>query len=244
MKNSPLYTAEDVMRVNSLVIEGRKRIRVDKYVGGGGNKNGSAIGGSGGEGMVHHSEGAGGSRSDNLSAPADTVPEGWQIRTRAGPDANRIEIVAPDGSAFDSRTAALRHMVASGYSTEEQDEMRGHLFHEGWTDSPLVPAGWKVINRSEDDDDDENGGGETTGGGNAVDYTFLTPAAEVLDSVEAAVDYLTENGGSEGEESVKKLQQLQEKEIRHSGRAGAKYDWEDDPTVPAGGDSFCIDFLT
>jgi hypothetical protein len=61
-----------------------------------------------------------------------------------------------------------------------------------------------------------------------------------MDSVEAAVEHLTDNGkGKEVEEEVKRLLQLQEKERLGSssggGRGGgAKYDWEEDPTVPAG----------
>jgi hypothetical protein len=70
-------------------------------------------------------------------------------------------------------------------------------------------------------------------------FSFLTPAGEIMDSVEAAVEYLTDNGkGKEVEEEVKRLLQLQEKErLGSSGGSrggGAKYDWEEDPTVPAG----------
>jgi hypothetical protein len=137
MKNSSLYTAEDILRVNSLVNEGRKRIRVDKYGGGGGAtvlKNGS--------GHVGASE-----RDSQLATPpiADattTVPEGWRIRTTAK---GTVTITAPDGASFESRSAALRHMVLSGYSAEEREEMRAHLHHEGWADSPLLPAGWKLL---------------------------------------------------------------------------------------------------
>jgi hypothetical protein len=137
MKNSSLYTAEDILRVNSLVNEGRKRIRVDKYGGGGATvlKNGS--------GHVGESN----SNSSQLATPptADantTVPEGWRIRTTAK---GTVTITAPDGVSFESRSAALRHMVLSGYSAEEREEMRAHLHHEGWADSPLLPAGWKLL---------------------------------------------------------------------------------------------------
>ena len=217
MKNSPLYKADDVMKVNSLVSEGRKRIRVDKYVGGGNVKNGN-------------SQVGGGVISDvGQSLSAGTVPEGWQIRL-SGPHKS-VEFVAPDGATFDSRSAALRHMVLSGYSPEEQEEMRGHLRHEGWTDSPLIPTGWKVIVGS-DDDEEEITEGEST----AADYTFLTQAGEVLDSIEAAIEHLADSGGSGGgEEDVRRLKQLQEKETKNSsGRLAAKYDWQEDVTVPTG----------
>jgi hypothetical protein len=57
-----------------------------------------------------------------------------------------------------------------------------------------------------------------------------------MDSVEAAVEHLTDNGkGKEVEEEVKRLLQLQEKGGSSGSRGGgAKYDWEEDPTVPAG----------
>jgi hypothetical protein len=141
MKNSSLYTAEDILRVNSLVNEGRKRIRVDKYGGGGGGatvlKNGSS----------HIGESNSNSSSSQLATPptADantTVPEGWRIRTTAK---GTVTITAPDGASFESRSAALRHMVLSGYSAEEREEMRAQLHYESWADSPLLPAGWKLL---------------------------------------------------------------------------------------------------
>jgi hypothetical protein len=214
MKNSPLYSHDDIQKVNDLVNEGRKRIRVDKYVGGG-SKNSTIC-------------------DDNTasnspySALSDTVPEGWKIKT-FGPGKS-TEIVAPDGASFESRSAGLRHMILSGYSPEEQEEMRGHLRHEGWTDSPLIPAGWKIIFRSEDEEEDEEEGSVAAAGG---EFTFLTPTGETLDSIEAAVEYLTDSGG-ERKEEIKRLQQLREKESTGTSRMGTKYDWEDDPTVPAG----------
>ena len=111
------YTKVDIDKLNEFVQLARKKIRMDKY-GGGGAK----------------------AKQDS------TVPEGWKCKASAcAPGApQKVQIIAPDGNSFQCRRSALQHMVKEGYSDEEKEEMRSCLKHEGWEEDALLPQGWRM----------------------------------------------------------------------------------------------------
>ena len=70
------------------------------------------------------------------------MPPGWSVSAEGKTDLIR----APDGTVFRSRRGALEHMVVSPgkYQGEEVESMRYFLRFEDWTESPDLPAGWRI----------------------------------------------------------------------------------------------------
>ena len=68
----------------------------------------------------------------------DTLPEGWKSRFGG----NRQYFLSPEGHRFESRVAILQHMIQTGCSVAQIEEMRNLTLCGDWKESADLPQGW------------------------------------------------------------------------------------------------------
>ena len=101
-----------------------------------------------------------------------TVPEGWSIKERK--DGNNSHLLSPEGFFFPGRRAALRYLIEKNYPSEQVQEMRYSMSHDGWHPDPRLPKNW--LYRKE---------------GNTIE--FLSQDTTYLRSQVLAMKYLDQN---------------------------------------------------
>ena len=72
-----------------------------------------------------------------------TLPEGWESATNPEKPGQYV-FQSPAGLQFTTRSFALRHMVKSGFPSEDIEALRLCLVHEGWKMHPGLPDDLRV----------------------------------------------------------------------------------------------------
>ena len=107
------------------------------------------------------------------------LPDGWKSAPY-NPKLLNIQnkkmckYLAPDGNFFNSKPAALRHMLGNGDSQDDISKMEAGLVEEGYTSSEFLPKDWRVKT------------GETW-------FIFLSPTYVTFSSVNKMKSYMEEN---------------------------------------------------
>ena len=108
-----------------------------------------------------------------------SLPEGWKSapynpKLLSMQNKKLCKYLSPDGSFFNSKPAALRHLLASGCSREDIAKMEVGLGEEGYAASQFLPEGWRVKTGS-------------------TWYIFLSPTFETFSNVKKVMDHMVEN---------------------------------------------------
>ena len=143
-----------------------------------------------------------------------TVPGRWRVKNSG--QTKKEFFLGPDGRSFPCRKAALQHMIGEHFPSQEIEEMRQCLKHEGWEGHKNLPEGWKMRSKGRHKISESG--------------TFLSPEGVELKSSVKALEHMKSNSYSE--EDIKGLKMLLG-EFSVKGRM-ANYEWEEDDTVPHG----------
>ena len=111
------------------------------------------------------------------------LPEGWKSapynpKLLSMQNKKLCKYLAPDGSFFNSKPAALRHMLGNGSSQDDISKMEAGLVNEGYTSSEFLPKDWRVKT------------GETW-------YIFLSPTYVTFSNVNKMKSYMQEKNFDE-----------------------------------------------
>ena len=120
--------------------------------------------------------------------------------------------VVSDGSHFPSKNLALKFLISKSFPSDEVDALRSSLVEEGWKSDVLLPPNWR-FKRSKH-----------------LQFTFLTPLADQLSGVQAAIRQV-ETECDKGEiENFRNFLEIQAVVSRSK-----KFTWKSDPkTLPEG----------
>jgi len=120
-----------------------------------------------------------------------SLPEGWRFapynpKLLSSQNKKLCKYLSPSGDFFNSKPAALRHLLAAGATGEEVERMAAGLVEEGYTSSPHLPEGWRV----------------KTG---TTWFIFLSPTFETFSTVKKCKEHMEENNFAA--EDIKKLEE-------------------------------------
>merc|ERR1719319_1775356 len=118
-----------------------------------------------------------------------TVPAGWKVNNVK--DA-KLGVLSPTGLPFIHRGQALQHMLKGGFPSEEVEEMRGCLEHEGWREHHVLPEGWRIKDKA------------SLGNGTQAGIRIMTPTGKHFDSSVKAIDHM-KNLGNVDVEDLRKI---------------------------------------
>merc|ERR1719323_1032222 len=137
-----------------------------------------------------------------------TVPPGFKVRVIEGKTKKQF-FLSEDGNQFACRRSAYQHMIKEEYPGDQILAMRECLVHEGWSDDPMLPSGWKVRKTE-----------GSTNGQFDVNYYYIAVDGTMFHSTRAVIQYM------------ERIKTRLENETRKN--RPQKYDWLEDENLPTG----------
>ena len=148
-----------------------------------------------------------------------TVPPGFKVRVIEGKTKKQF-FLSEDGNQFACRRSAYQHMIKEEYPDDQILAMRECLVHEGWSDDPMLPSGWKVRKTE-----------GSTNGQFDVNYYYIAVDGTMFHSTRAVIQYMEKMPGY-NQEDIKRIKTRLENETRKN--RPQKYDWLEDENLPTG----------
>merc|ERR1712142_938944 len=149
----------------------------------------------------------------------ENLPPGWKYRTIVKAGIRTDYVITEVGAQFQSRRAAIEHMIREDFDHQTIFRMWSTLDTEGWVvDDDRLPKGWRV--RSKDRLKDN------------WQFYFLSPQMEIFKSNKAVLDFISAERETYNEEDFQKMKIWIEEEQRS--RREENYTWEEESNLPSG----------
>ena len=149
----------------------------------------------------------------------ENLPAGWKYRTIVKGGIRTDYVITEVGAQFQSRRAAIEHMIKENFDPHCIYKMWSTLDTEGWvTDEDRLPKGWRV--RSKDRLKDN------------WQFYFLSPQMEIFKSNKAVLDFISAQKDTYTDDDFQKVKLWIEEEQRS--RREENYTWDEETFLPPG----------